>query len=314
MAETINPVSLRQETEERYLTYALSVVTSRALPDIRDGLKPVQRRILYTMYHDLHLGADAKPRKCAKIVGDVIGNYHPHGDDAAYEALVRLAQPWVMRVPLVHGQGNFGSVDGDAPAHQRYTEAKLTAAAEILMGELGQRTVPVRPNYDNTREEPVVLPAQFPHLLVNGCSGIAVGLATNIPPHNLGEVIKAAVLLIDNPEATTAQLLDRLKGPDFPLGGKVVTDRTTLRKIYKEGSGSIKVQGEWKLEQVGKREQIVVTSIPFGVNKGNLEAAIGEIVASRKLPQLVNLTNESNEKEGLRIAMEIKPDTDPELV
>src|SRR3954447_10703642 len=194
MAETINPVSLRQETEERYLTYALSVVTSRALPDIRDGLKPVQRRILYTMFHDLHLTFDGRPRKCAKICGDVIGNYHPHGDDAAYEALARMAQPWVLRVPLVHGQGNFGSVDGDRPGHQRYTEAKLTAVAEALMSELGQRTVGMRPNYDNTRQEPVVLPAQFPNLLVNGVSGIAVGMATNIPPHNLGDVIKACVL------------------------------------------------------------------------------------------------------------------------
>ena len=219
---------------------------------MRDGLKPVQRRILYTMYHDLHLTFDGRPRKCAKIVGDVTGNYHPHGDVAAYDALVRLAQDWVMRVPLVHGQGNFGSVDGDPPAADRYTEAKLTAVAERLMAELRQRTVDMRPNYDNTREEPVVLPAQFPNLLVNGASGIAVGMATNIPPHNLGEVVRACVLLIDNPEATTAQLLDKIKGPDFPLGGKIVTDRATLRKIYEEGTGSIKVQGEWKLEEAGQ--------------------------------------------------------------
>src|SRR6516164_5431282 len=198
---------LRDAAEERYLTYALSVITSRALPDVRDGLKPVQRRILYSMYHDLHLTFDGRPRKCAKIVGDVLGNYHPHGDDAAYEALVRLAQPWVMRVPLVHGQGNFGSVDGDPPAADRYTEAKLTTAAERLMAELRQRTVDMRPNFDNTAQEPVVLPAQFPNLLVNGASGIAVGLATNIPPHNLGEVCKACVQLIENPEATTSQLM-----------------------------------------------------------------------------------------------------------
>ncbi|MFQ3652264.1 MAG: DNA gyrase subunit A, partial [Gemmataceae bacterium] len=229
MAETITPVSLRQETEERYLTYAMSVITSRALPDVRDGLKPVQRRILYAMYQDLRLTVDAKPRKCAKICGDVIGNYHPHGTQAAYEALARMAQNWVMRVPLVLGQGNFGSVSGDPPAADRYTEARLTAVGEALMGELGQRTVAMRPNYDNTREEPVVLPAQFPHLLVNGSSGIAVGLATNIPPHNLGETCRAAMLLIDNPEATTAQLMEKLKGPDFPLGGKIITDRATLR-------------------------------------------------------------------------------------
>jgi DNA gyrase subunit A len=313
MAETIETVSLRAETEERYLTYAMSVIMARALPDVRDGLKPVQRRILYTMYHDLHLTFDGRPRKCAKIVGDVTGNYHPHGTVPAYEALVRLAQDWVMRIPLVHGQGNFGSVDGDPPAAERYTEAKLAAASESLMAELGQRTVNVRPNYDNTREEPVVLPAQFPNLLVNGAAGIAVGLATNIPPHNLGEVLRACVHLIENPEATTAQLMDKVKGPDFPLGGKIVTDRAALRQIYENGQGTVKVQGEWKVEE-GKRPQIVITSIPYGVDKGKLESDIGEIIASRKLPQLLNLTNESNEKEGLRIALEVKPGSDANVV
>ncbi len=314
MAETIEPVSLRVETEERYLNYAMSVIMSRALPDVRDGLKPVQRRILYTMYNDLHLTFDGRPRKCAKIIGDVTGNYHPHGGAAAYEALVRMAQNFVMRAPLVHGQGNFGSVDGDPPAADRYTEAKLAAVSESLLSELRQRTVAMRPNYENTREEPVVLPAQFPNLLVNGASGIAVGMATNIPPHNLGEVIKGCIYLIENPEATTAQLLDKIKGPDFPLGGKVITDRAALRKIYEEGSGSIKVQGEWKVENIGKREQIIITSIPYGVDKGKLEESIGEIIASRKLPQLINLVNESNEKEGLRIALEMKPGSDPNLV
>jgi DNA gyrase subunit A len=314
VAELIEPVSLNETTRHRYLTYALSVITARALPDVRDGLKPVQRRILYTMYHDLHLTFDGRPRKCAKIVGDVTGNYHPHGTAAAYEALVRLAQDFVMRVPLVHGQGNFGSVDGDAPAAERYTEAKLTAAAERLMSELRQRTVDIRPNYDNTREEPVVLPAQFPNLLVNGASGIAVGMATNIPPHNLGDVARACALLVEDPDATVAQLLDKMKGPDFPLGGRVVTDRTALRKIYEEGTGSIKVQGEWKTEKAGRGEQIVITSIPYGVDKGKLEADIGALVAERKLPQLTGLANESNEKDGLRIALEVRPDTDPHLV
>jgi DNA gyrase subunit A len=313
MAETIEQVSLRAETEERYLTYAMSVIMSRALPDVRDGLKPVQRRILYTMYHDLHLTFDGRPRKCAKIVGDVTGNYHPHSDDAAYEALVRMAQDFVMRVPLVHGQGNFGSVDGDEPAAKRYTEAKLTAVSEALMDELGQRTVTMRPNYDNTREEPVVLPAQFPNLLVNGASGIAVGLATNIPPHNLGDVLRACFLLIEESESTTAQLLDRIKGPDFPLGGKVVTDRAALRQIYETGQGTLRVQGEWK-EENGKKPQIVITSIPYGVDKGKLESDIGEIIAARKLPQLLNLTNESNEKEGLRIALDVKAGTDANVV
>src|SRR5262245_39925991 len=268
MAETIETRSLREETEYRYLTYAMSVITSRALPDVRDGLKPVQRRILYAMWNDLRLTFDGRPAKCAKITGVVTGNYHPHGTVPAYEALVRLAQDWMMRVPLVHGQGNFGSVDGDPPAAERYTEAKLAAVADRLLSELRQRTVTMRPNFDNTGQEPVVLPAQFPNLLVNGASGIAVGLATNIPPHNLRDVCSAAIYLIENPDASVALLLDRLKGPDFPLGGKVVTDRATLRKIYEEGTGTIKVQGEWKLEEGPKKQQIVITSIPYGVDKG----------------------------------------------
>src|SRR5947209_3019188 len=214
MPESIQPVSISEETRHRYLNYALSVITSRALPDVRDGLKPVQRRILYTMYHELHLHAEGRPAKCARIAGEVTGKYHPHGTIPAYEALVRLAQSFMMRVPLVHGQGNFGSVDGDAPAAERYTEAKLAAVTERLMTELRQKTVDMRPTFDNTSQEPVVLPAQFPNLLVNGSSGIAVGLATNIPPHNLGEVVRAAVHLINDPNASTAQLLDRVKGPD----------------------------------------------------------------------------------------------------
>ncbi|HMC65756.1 MAG TPA: DNA topoisomerase (ATP-hydrolyzing) [Gemmataceae bacterium] len=314
MPENIQPVSISEETRHRYLTYALSVITSRALPDVRDGLKPVQRRILYTMYHDLGLRADSKPVKCARIVGEVTGKYHPHGNDPVYDALVRMAQDFMMREPLVVGQGNFGSVDGDPPAAYRYTEAKISVPCERLMGELRQRTVDRKPSYDNVTEEPLVLPAQFPNLLVNGSAGIAVGMATNIPPHNLGEVVKAAVHLIDHPNATTAQLLDHVKGPDFPLGGRVITDRRTLRKTYEDGTGSIKMQGEWKLEEQGRRRQIILTSIPYGVNKGSLESVIGEIIESRKLPQLLSLTNETNEKVGLRIALDIKADADPEMV
>jgi len=312
--DNIQPVSIIDETRRRYLNYALSVITARALPDVRDGLKPVQRRILYTMYHDLGLRADSKPVKCARIVGDVTGKYHPHGNDPAYEALVRMAQNFILRMLLVDGYGNFGSVDGDAPAAYRYTEAKLTSLAERLMAELRQRTVDMRPNYDGTREESLVLPAQFPNLLVNGTSGIAVGMATNIPPHNLAEVVNAAVHMVDHPDATTAQLLDRIKGPDFPLGGQVLADRRSLRKIYEDGTGSIKVQGEWKLEVVGRREQIVITSIPYGVNKGNLESAIGELIETKKLPQLTSLVNESNEKEGMRIVLELKAGCDPQVV
>src|SRR5215211_1505482 len=204
MAENIQTVSIARETHERYLRYAVSVITSRALPDVRDGLKPGQRRILYTMYNDLRVHFDSRPMKSARIVGEVMGKYHPHGDVAIYDAMVRMAQDWVMRLPLVHGEGNFGSVDGDPPAAYRYTEAKLTKAAESLLAELDQETVDLRDNYAGNRREPVVLPAQYPNLLVNGTAGIAVGMATNIPPHNLSEVLKACVVLIDNPDATVA--------------------------------------------------------------------------------------------------------------
>ncbi len=314
MAESIHPASIVEETRRRYLTFALSVISSRALPDVRDGLKPVQRRILYTMHHDLHLNSDNRPRKCASIVGTAIANYHPHGDVALYDALVRMAQSFVMRSPLVDGHGNFGSVDGDSAAAFRYTEAKLTPVADLLMAELKQHTVDMRPNFDGQKDEPVVLPAPFPHLLVNGTAGIAVGLATKMPPHNLADTIKAAVHLIENPDATTANLLDKLKGPDFPLGGRIITDRAELRRIYEEGHGSIAIQAEWKLEEAAKKKQVIVTSIPYGVNKGKLESDIGEIIANRKLPQALDVTNESNEKEGLRIAILIKPDADPNLV
>jgi DNA gyrase subunit A len=312
--EVIHAASIVEEARRRYLTYALSVISSRALPDVRDGLKPVQRRILYCMHHELQLYADRRPAKCARIIGDVTGKFHPHGNDAAYEALVRLSQNWIMRAPLVDGLGNFGSVDGDPPAAYRYTEARLTVIADHLLAELRQRTVDMRPTYNNEFEEPVVLPSQFPNILVNGSAGIAVGMATNIPPHNLGDTIAAAVHRIDNKDASTAQLLDKLKGPDFPLGGKIVTDRKSLRKLYEDGQGTLKIQAEWKVEQAGKKEKIVISSIPYGVNKGALENDIGAIIAERKLPHLVDLTNESNEKEGLRIALEIKPDADPNLI
>jgi DNA gyrase subunit A len=316
MAESIQTVSIARETHERYLRYAVSVITSRALPDVRDGLKPVQRRILYTMHYDLRLAFDGRPAKCARIVGEVMGKYHPHGDVAIYDALVRMSQPWVMRVPLVHGQGNFGSVDGDTPAHFRYTEAKLAAVSDFLMRELRQQTVDLRPTYNNETNEPVVVPAEFPNLLVNGTSGIAVGMATNIPPHNLGEVVRSCLHLIEDPDATTAVLMDKgVKGPDFPLGGKILADRTTLRRIYEDGEGTIKVQAEWKLEKAdSKVPQIVITSIPYGVEKMKIENDIGAIVEDRKLPGAVGLTNETNAKEGLRITIDLKPGTDPEVV
>lgn len=311
----VETVSIATEARKRFIRYAMSVVMGRALPDIRDGLKPVQRRILYGMYQDLNLSFDRRPAKSAQIVGKVMGDYHPHGDVALYDAMVRLAQDWVMRVPLVHGEGNFGSVDGDPPAAHRYTEAKLSRAAEYLLSELDQETVDFRDNYTGTKKEPVVLPAQFPNLLVNGTSGIAVGMATNIPPHNLAEVLKACILLIENPDATVAMLREKVKGPDFPLGGKIVSDSATLRSIYETGAGSIKVQAEWKEERLERgKTQIVITSIPYSVDKGQLEIAIGGIIEDKKVPQLLGQANETNDKDGLRIALELKPGTDPNLV
>ncbi len=229
-------VALHEAAQTRYLNYALSVITSRALPDVRDGLKPVQRRILYTMWQQ-NLTADAKHRKCAKVVGDVMGNYHPHGDSALYETLVRMAQPFSLRYPLVDGSGNFGSLDGDAAAAMRYTECRLARLSDEMLTEIDQSTVHFRPNYDGTRTEPVVLPARIPNLLVNGATGIAVGMATNIPPHNLTEVCTALLKLLDNPDLSSVQLCRYVKGPDFPTGGQMLNSADELKQIYKTGSG-----------------------------------------------------------------------------
>lgn len=316
-SDRVEYVSLSHETRKRYVNYALSVITARALPDVRDGLKPVQRRILYVMYHDQRLTAQSKARKSAKICGDTLGNFHPHGDSAVYDAMVRLAQDFSLRYPLVDGHGNFGSIMGLPAAAARYTEAKLTPVAEHLMQELRFQTVEMRPNYDGTREEPTVLPARYPNLLVNGAQGIAVGMATNIPPHNLTEVVKACVHLIRHPRATVAQLMKYVKGPDFPLGGRIVTDRRTLRKAYQEGRGSIKVRGEWKFDRDRRKNSpkcLVVHSVPYGVETGPLLADIGEIIVGGKLPQLVDVSDQTDDQNGLRIVLEIKPSSDPEAV
>src|SRR5882724_3901494 len=246
MAEPVT--DLKQAAEERYLNYALSVITSRALPDVRDGLKPVQRRILYAMYENLGLAPGAKPRKSAAVVGEVLGKYHPHGDQAAYEAMVRMAQTFALRYPLVHGEGNFGSVDGDGAAAMRYTEVRLARVAEALLEDLGADTVPFRSTYDATRDEPVVLPAGVPQLLMNGSTGIAVGMATNIPPHNLGELIDALVVMIDEPGADTKTLLKSIKGPDFPTGGEILNSRAEMRAIYESGQGAVRLRGQYKVE------------------------------------------------------------------
>jgi DNA gyrase subunit A len=309
----VEDVPFHTTARRRYLNYAISVITSRALPDVRDGLKPVQRRILYTMQNDLHLSPAAKPLKCARIVGDVLGKYHPHGDTAVYDALVRMAQDFSLRYPLVDGHGNFGSLDGDSPAAYRYTEARLRPLSIELLDELNRETVDFRPNYDGKTREPTVLPAKIPQLLINGATGIAVGMATNIPPHNLAEVASACEALIDDRELSVADLMKHIKGPDFPTGGQVLNSRAELRSIYEEGQGPVRVRAEYVVEE-GERgaPKIVITSIPYMVQKDNLVRAIGEIIFQRKLPHLVDVRDESTAE--VRIVCELKRDADPSLV
>jgi DNA gyrase subunit A len=305
-------VALHEAAQSRYLNYALSVITSRALPDVRDGLKPVQRRILYTMWQQ-NLTADAKHRKCAKVVGDVMGSYHPHGDAALYETLVRMAQAFSLRYPVVDGSGNFGSLDGDSAAAMRYTECRLARVSDEMLSEIDQRTVHFRPNYDGTKTEPVVLPARIPNLLINGATGIAVGMATNIPPHNLGEVSTALIKLLDNDELSSVQLCRYVKGPDFPTGGQILNSAEELKEIYKTGSGTIRLRATWE-EGPGTRggQTLYVTSIPYTVNKAALVERIADVVLSRKLPPLLDVKDVSTD--DVRIALEIKKDADPRMV
>jgi DNA gyrase subunit A len=301
------------ETRRRYLTYALSVITSRALPDVRDGLKPVQRRILYAMFKDEHLYPDAKHRKSAKVVGTVLGKYHPHGDTAVYDAMVRMAQDFALRLPLVDGSGNFGSQDGDGAAAYRYTECRMAPPAMELLRELRQQVVDMRVNYDGTDEEPVVMPARYPNLLVNGTTGIAVGMATNIPPHNLTEITKAAVALIDNRELTTTNLLKHIQGPDFPTGGQVLNSKIELRTIYETGQGAIRCRATYKTESRPRgSDLIIITSIPYAVTKATLVERIAELIINRKLPQLVDVRDESTT--DVRIVLETKKDVDTDKI
>src|SRR5688500_12366013 len=286
-------VALHEAAQTRYLNYALSVITSRALPDGRDGLKPVQRRILYTMWQQ-NLTADAKHRKCAKVVGDVMGNYHPHGDSALYETLVRMAQSFSLRYPLVDGSGNFGSLDGDRAAAMRYTECRLARISDELLTEIDQSTVPFRPNYDGTKTEPVVLPSRLPNLLVNGATGIAVGMATSIPPHNLGEVCQALLKLLENPDLSTAQLCRWVKGPDFPTGGQILNSPEELKEIYRTGSGGVRVRGTWEKGDATRAGQTsFIPSVPYMVNKATLVERIAEAVTDRKLPPLIDVRDVS---------------------
>jgi DNA gyrase subunit A len=305
-------VPLHEAAQARYLNYALSVITARALPDARDGLKPVQRRILYTMWQQ-NLTADAKHRKCAKVVGDVMGNFHPHGDVALYETLVRMAQPFSLRYPLVDGSGNFGSLDGDSAAAMRYTECRLTRISDEMLSEIEQATVPFRPNYDGTRTEPVVLPARIPNLLVNGATGIAVGMATNVPPHNLAEVCAALVKLLDNEDIGIAQLSRYIKGPDFPTGGQILNSPDELKAIYKTGAGTIRLRGTWDFgPETRSTKTIYIESVPYTVNKAQLVERIAEVVLSRKLPPLVDVKDLSTE--DVRIALEMRRDADEKMV
>jgi DNA gyrase subunit A len=304
--------SLQEEARRRYLNYAMSVITARALPDVRDGLKPVQRRILYAMWNDEHIYPDSKHRKSAKVVGSVIGKYHPHGDTAVYDAMVRMAQDFSMRAPLVDGSGNFGSVDGDSAAAYRYTECRLAPPAMELLRELRQDTVAFRPNYDGTADEPAVLPARYPNLLVNGSTGIAVGMATNIPPHNLKEVVQAAVALVDSRDMTTTNLMKFIKGPDFPTGGELLNSKVELRQIYEEGQGALRVRAEYTTEQRPRAgDVIVITSIPYAVTKASVVERIAQVIIERKLPQLLDVRDESTT--DIRIVLELKKGADPQV-
>ena len=308
----IRPVSISDEMKRSYLDYAMSVIVARALPDARDGLKPVHRRILYSMHEQGHT-PDKKYVKSARVVGDVMGKYHPHGDQAIYDALVRMAQDFSMRLPLIDGQGNFGSVDGDPPAAMRYTECRLARPAMELLEDIDKDTVDFQPNYDGNEKEPAVLPARFPNLLVNGAGGIAVGMATNIPPHNLGEVIDAAIALIDNPALNIEELTAIVPGPDFPTGG-IILGRAGIRAAYHLGRGSIVMRGKVEFETLrGDREAIVISEIPYQVNKATMVERIGELWRDKKIDGISALRDESD-RDGYRVVIEIKRDAMPDVV
>ena len=308
----IRPVSITEEVKRSYLDYAMSVIVSRALPDVRDGLKPVHRRILYSMHENGHT-PDKKYVKSARIVGDVMGKYHPHGDQSIYDALVRMAQDFSMRVMLVDGQGNFGSVDGDPPAAMRYTESRLAKPALALLADIDSDTVDFNPNYDGNEKEPAVLPARFPNLLVNGAGGIAVGMATNIPPHNLGEVIDATIALINDPALSVDDLIRIMPGPDFPTGG-LILGRGGIRSAYETGRGSIVMRGKVEMETLRKeREAIVITEIPYQVNKAAMVERIAELVREKKIDGVADLRDESS-REGYRVVIELKREAIADIV
>jgi len=310
--DSILTTALHSEVENRFLTYALSTIVSRSLPDVRDGLKPVHRRILFAMW-EMGLGPTAKFRKSAAVVGEVLGKFHPHGDQAAYDAMVRMAQDFSLRYPLVEGSGNFGSLDGDPAAAMRYTEARLSQLAEELLVEIEKDTVTFRPNYDNSLKEPNVLPARFPQLLVNGTSGIAVGMSCSFAPHNIGEVIDGLAAMIDTPNIDVKDLLKYLKGPDFPTGGQILNSKKELKEIYQTGSGGIRIRGEYTVEDMPRGKQaIVFTSIPYMVNKAKLLEKLIGLMEDKKLPQVSAVRDESTDV--VRLVLELKAEMSPELV
>ncbi|MBQ9959725.1 MAG: DNA topoisomerase 4 subunit A, partial [Oscillospiraceae bacterium] len=310
--ERIVEVDVEQEIKQSFLDYSMSVIVSRALPDVRDGLKPVHRRILYSMGEN-GLTHEKPTRKSATIVGAVLGSYHPHGDQSVYGALVRLAQGFSMRYPLVEGQGNFGSVDGDPPAAYRYTEARMERISAMMLADIDKDTVDFLPNFDDTTTEPSVLPARFPNLLVNGSSGIAVGMATNVPPHNLGEIVDAVVYLVDNPDCDVLQLMDFVQGPDFPTGG-IIMGRSGIRAAYATGRGKLALRGRAEIEEMKNgRFRIVVTEIPYMVNKAELIKNIAELVKDKRVEGISDLRDESD-KQGMRIVIELKRDANAQVV
>jgi DNA gyrase subunit A len=306
------PVTIEEEMRSSYLAYAMSVIVSRALPDVRDGLKPVHRRILYAM-HESGFTHDKPYRKSARAVGEVMGKYHPHGDASIYDAMVRMAQSWSMRVKLIDGQGNFGSVDGDSPAAMRYTEARLAKASTFLLNDIDRDTVDFQPNYDESEQEPTVLPAAFPNLLINGATGIAVGMATNIPPHNPGEVIDATLALIEKPDMDLDELLEHVPGPDFPTGG-IILGRSGIRSAFATGRGAVIIRARAEVEEIRKdRKAIVITEIPYQVNKATLQERIAELVRNKQIEGISDIRDESD-RSGMRVVIEIKRDATPEVV
>ncbi|MEO2082607.1 MAG: DNA gyrase subunit A [Desulfurobacteriaceae bacterium] len=309
--ERILNVPIEEEMKQSYLDYAMSVIVGRALPDVRDGLKPVHRRILYSMYQ-LGLYPDKPYKKSARIVGETLGKFHPHGDTAVYDALVRMAQNFSMRYPLIDGQGNFGSIDGDSAAAMRYTEARLSKVSMELLRDIEKDTVDFKPNFDESLTEPEVLPARIPNLLVNGAAGIAVGMATSIPPHNLKEVCRAVKYLVDHPQATTEELLEFIKGPDFPTGAEIINPED-IPKIYKSGRGSVTIRAKHRIEEVRKRTAIVITEIPYQVNKADLIKKIADLVKEKKIDGIADIRDESD-REGIRVVIELKRDATPQVV